>query len=520
MTRIALLAMALVGLAQGAGLVTAIPDAKADAMDGETKGLPIADALAEIDAIAADIMAQTGVPGMAVAVVHGGETVFARGYGVRERGKPGAVAPDTVFQIASLSKSLAATVVAHEVGAGRVAWTTPVKSLLPWFELSDPWVSGKVTIGDMFSHRSGLPDHAGDYLETIGFNRREILERLDAFPLAPFRVTYGYTNFGLTAAAEAVATAAGRDWESLSQAVLYEPLAMRRTSSRLADFLAHEDRAIGHVMMDGAFVPYRSREPDAQSPAGGASSTVEDFAKWMTMMLGEGRLGANVIVEKDALLPAMTAQMITRPAAAAGSLPGFYGFGIGVRAGADGNISISHSGAFILGAGTNYTLLPDEDVGIVTFVNAAPTGAAEALNQTFVDLVRYGAPQRDWGAFMKEQFVPLTAVVGTFANDPAPAGDAPAIAQLTAYVGTYGNALFGEARVSVEDGELTLSVGPAGQRFTLTYRGDHTFSMPVFTEFHPHGSTTAVTFQEPQDGLSPSVVVEFLNEHGLGTFAR
>jgi CubicO group peptidase (beta-lactamase class C family) len=93
---------------------------------------------------------------MAVAVVHGGKTVYAKGFGVREVGKDDKVDADTVFQLASLSKSVAASVVAHQVGTGSVTWDTPIVSKRPGFALKDPYVTQNVTIGDMFAHRSGL----------------------------------------------------------------------------------------------------------------------------------------------------------------------------------------------------------------------------------------------------------------------------------------------------------------------------------------------------------------------------
>ena len=98
-------------------------------------------AIAGLDGLASAVMEKTGIPGLAIAVVHEGATTFARGYGVRERGKPAAVDAETVFQVASLSKSLAGTVVARQVGEGIVAWDTRVKTYLPWFELQDDWVA-------------------------------------------------------------------------------------------------------------------------------------------------------------------------------------------------------------------------------------------------------------------------------------------------------------------------------------------------------------------------------------------
>ena len=78
---------------------------------------------------------------MAVAVVHGGKTVYAKGFGVKDVRNGDKVDPDTVFQLASLSKPVAATVVAHQVGTNAISWDTPIVSKLPWFALSDPNVT-------------------------------------------------------------------------------------------------------------------------------------------------------------------------------------------------------------------------------------------------------------------------------------------------------------------------------------------------------------------------------------------
>lgn len=164
----------------------------------------IDDAVAKVDGLVGELMQNTGIPGMAVAIVHGGKTLYAKGFGVRDVGKGGGpdnkVDADTVFQLASVSKSVGATVVAHAVTDNVVTWDTPVVSKLPWFALRDPYVTGQVTIADLYSHRSGLPDHAGDLLEDLGYDRRQVLQRLKYLPLAPFRISYAYTNFGVTAA--------------------------------------------------------------------------------------------------------------------------------------------------------------------------------------------------------------------------------------------------------------------------------------------------------------------------------
>lgn len=475
-------------------------------------------AIAQLDERATALLERSAIPGLAVAVVRGGETVYAKGFGVRKAGEDASVDPDTVFQLASVSKSLGATVVAHQVGASSLEWTTPVSDLLPWFDLADDWVSQHLTIADLYAHRSGLPDHAGDDLEDLGYDRRQVLERLDLLPLHPFRSHYAYTNFGLTAAAEATAAAAGRDWAELSQEVLYEPLGMTATSSRHADLEARENRAYGHVPGDNGYEVGPQRQPDAQSPAGGVSSSVNDMAKWMAMVLQDGRFGDQEIIPAEALLPAVTAQVISAPSYAADARPSFYGYGFNVTIQPSGRVTLGHSGGFALGAGTAFLLIPSLDLGIVALTNAPPIGVAETLTTEFADLVQYGEVTRDWFPAYHGLMAPLVAPVGELVGQERPA-PTPVPAPLTAYAGRYANDYFGEARVEQEGEQLLLVLGPDEQQFQLDHWENDTFTFSPFNENAPKGSVSAVTFQ--RDGeRAESMTVELLDEYGWGTFHR
>src|SRR5262249_41041360 len=160
----------------------------------------------------------------------GDEVVFLEGFGVRRiDGEP--VDADTVFQLASVSKPLAATTVAALVGDGKVAWDTRIRDIDPGFALHDALATAEVTIRDLFAHRSGLPGHVGDDIEELGFSQGEILQRLRlAKPAYPFRAGYDYSNFGLTEAAVAAARFAGKGWEETAEERLYRPLGMAATS--------------------------------------------------------------------------------------------------------------------------------------------------------------------------------------------------------------------------------------------------------------------------------------------------
>ena len=472
----------------------------------------VEDAVARLDGIAEQLMEKSGIPGMSVAVVHGGETVYAKGFGVTDVETGAEVDADTVFQLASLSKSLGSTVVAHQVSQNAISWDTPVVEKLPWFALSDPAVTQMVTIGDLYSHRSGLPDHAGDKLEDLGYDQRQVLERLRLLPLDPFRISYAYTNFGLTAAAEAVATSAGKPWADLAEEVLYRPLQMTSTSSRFADYQARADRAVGHIHVGGTYEPLYVRDADAQSPAGGVSSSANDMTKWLTMMLADGSFGGQQIVSPEVLLAATTPQIVSSPPSEPAMRSGFYGYGFNVGTTSAARVQLSHSGAFELGAGTNFLILPSADVAIVALTNATPSGVPEALTAEFADLVQFGEVREDWYTLYSQAFAAMGAPDGALVGQQPPVDPAPA-APPASYVGTYNNDFWGPAQVSEQDGTLVLALGPR-DTFELTHWDGNVFTFALESENASPGTISQATF----DG--DRLTLEYYDEDHNGVFTR
>lgn len=475
-------------------------------------------AVGDLDAIVADTMAKSGVPGVAVAVVHNDETVYLKGFGVRELGGDAPVDENTVFQLASLSKPVGATVVASVVGDGEVSWDDPVTTYLPGFALGDPYVTENVTIADLYSHRSGLPDHAGDLLEDLGYGQPYILDKLRLLPLNPFRADYAYTNFGLTAAAEAVAASQGVPWPELSRTRLYEPLGMSSTSSEFADYEAAVNKAVTHAFVDGAYRPEQVRDPQAQSPAGGVSSTAADMATWLRLQLADGEVDGTQLVAADALQQSRQPHSVSGPAQTPAARSGLYGLGIGVGTDDTGRVRYSHSGAFMLGASTTVNLLPSENLGIVVLTNGAPQGAPEAIAASFMDIVETGEISRDWQpAYKQVMDAELYANPSRLADQQPPATPAPSppVAELA---GTYANDYYGPAVVVARGDALVMILGPKSLEFPLTHWDGTTYS------YEPTGENavgiSAVDFAAPVGGTSPSMTVEFLDADGLGTFRR
>jgi CubicO group peptidase (beta-lactamase class C family) len=486
--------------------VVALPEGSIDA------------AVEELPRIVERMLEESGVPGAAVAVVRDEELLFAEGFGVRRAGEEATVDAETVFQIASMSKPIGATVVASQVSDDVVAWDTPVVEHLEGFALADPWVTEHLTIGDLYSHRSGLPMAAGDDLEDIGHGREYIIDHLGMLPLDPFRVTYNYANFGMTTGAQAVANAAGVDWETLSEQALYEPLGMSSTSSRYADFLEHENRAALHAKVGGAFEPLYERMPDPQSPAGGVSTNVLDIAKWMSLVVGQGTFSGEELVAAEALLPATSSEIVSGHPAFPDMRAGYYGYGFNVGSQPSGRVTFSHSGAFVLGAGTNFQVVPELGLGVVAITNAGPVGAAEAITAEFLDRVQFGESTRDWladyGVALGHYYEPA----GDLIDQEAPASPAPA-RPLEEYAGSWSNAYFGPAEVSVAGDGLIVRLGPdGGYEVELTHWDGDEFSFVPTGENAPDGSLSSASFTTGADG--ETMTLQFFDSNGLGTWTR
>lgn len=475
-------------------------------------------AVDRLDGVVRDAMRRTGVPGVAVGVVHDDEVLYLKGFGLRKTGTKDEVGPDTVFQLASVSKPLASTVVAAAVGEKTVGWDDPVVEHDPGFALKDPWVTRHVTLADLFSHRSGLPDHAGDVLEDLGYDRAYILDHLRYEPLAPFRAHYAYTNFGLTEAAVATARAAGTSWEELSAEKVYEPLGMDSTSSSFADYEKADDRAFLHVKDGDTWSSEYVRDPDAQSPAGGASSTARDMTKWLRLQLGDGTFEGRQVVAADALERTHLPHTVSEPPRSPVGRTGFYGLGWNVSYDDQGRLKLGHSGGFALGAATNVALLPGEKLGIVVLTNGEPIGVPEAIATTFMETASTGGPTVDWLAFLGPVFQQtLQAERSETDYEKPPASPAPA-EENAAYTGTYANDFYGPLTVSAQGDELTMRLGPEKQRFVLHHYDGDTFFYRTTGEMAVGPS--GVTFTLGSDGRADKVRVENLDTSGIGTFTR
>jgi len=310
------------------------------------------------------------VPGLAFAVVAGNDVVFSLGVGVRDIKSKAPVSLETLFAIGSTTKSFTATLSGILVDEGKVDWDTPVVTYLPWIKFKDSLSTERLTLRDLLSHRSGVPDHTLAWY-TRSSTRRDLVDSLQHLePTADFRTLFQYNNLGITAAGYILGQACGRSWEELIKAKIYQPLDMA-SSGFLGSVLNHqkfENFAYPHTLKKGEIeILPLSPAYEAVGPAGSIISNVQDMTKWLSLHLKHGEFKGRQVISKDALLETHF-PVIAKAEVSVMDKTTWHGMGWFIEPSFLGKRRLSHSGG-LEGYKAYVSFIPEEDVGIVVLTN-------------------------------------------------------------------------------------------------------------------------------------------------------
>ncbi|MGQ0649019.1 MAG: serine hydrolase domain-containing protein [Gemmatimonadaceae bacterium] len=231
-------------------------------------------------------MKEHGVPGVALGIVHNGG-VSIRGLGVTNVEDPLPVTAHTVFPIASISKTFAATAMMRLVEQGKIDLRAPVRTYLPDFRVRDEAVSREVTVWHLLTHLGGWegqvsgPDRGTETLKNFVGSITDLMQ------VAPPGAAWSYNNAGFSIAGRVIEVATGTPINRAIRDLVFQPLGLEHAGTTAADFITQRFAA-GHSTRDGTTTLTRPFTPSASVTAGGVGLCMTDLLAYARFHMGDG----------------------------------------------------------------------------------------------------------------------------------------------------------------------------------------------------------------------------------------
>jgi CubicO group peptidase (beta-lactamase class C family) len=446
------------------------------------------------------------IPGAGVAVVHQGELVFAQGYG-RVSLEAGAAEIDmrTHFPVASTIKAMTSTLLGMLVDEGSVGWDVPVRDYLPGFSLADPEVSRQVTLRDLLAMRTGLPAHEVLWM-TGTFDRAELVRRMPHLGMsAGFREKFQYNNLNYAIAGHIAEVVTGLSFERLMTERLFRPLGMDEACFGRP---GHANVVTSyHETWTRALVATEVRLSDMISPAGGSIyATLQDMVAWLRFNLTGGKASGTQLIAPDTLKTIWTPQISMSDDPAAPSPGADYALGWFIDA-YQGTRRISHTG-YLDDVNSCVTLIPDEQLGIVSFTTFASSRLAMLINEQIVDAVSGRRPLRTFEDAEAAYEHAVSEMQGIRLERTAPVERSTDPDER--YAGVYRHAGYGEILIVVSGHSLILHWG--GWALSLVRLHDEVWIFEDEGQFeihksHPFDSSHSVSFTSDENGKVSGVAL-------------
>jgi CubicO group peptidase (beta-lactamase class C family) len=448
--------------------------------------------LAAFDAYVTQAVKDWNLAGLAIALVHEDSTIFARGYGVIEVGKPAPVTEHTRFAVGSTTKAMTTAALALLVDEGKLSWDDRVIDHLPQLRLHDPYATRELTVRDLLTHRTGLPG-TDLFWTRLDYDLDEMLYRLRFVePVSSFRTTWNYQNVVYAIAGALIEELSGMPWHDFVRTRIFAPLGMHESEPLDAGILEKPNVAVPHDATNDSLYTVPKRTTDAVASVGSVWSSVSDMAKWMRFMLDSARVDGRPLIQ-PATFREIVAPEIRAPLAIYGSLalvkPTLLTYALGWFVhDFDGDIVWMHTGS-INGMSAIVGLLPNRRFGVVVLINRDHAEVRHALMYRAFDLAG-GNPMRDWSRdvlALQESAQRPTA--------SAPRAATPPSLPLERYAGTYSHGAYGRLLVSHRGGQLRAQF-ESRPAYALVHTDFETFR----TSDAPSGDGFTVTFDPDGSG--------------------
>ncbi len=381
-------------------------------------------------------MAEYGVPGVGFAILKDGQ-LTARGFGITNVDNPQPITPDTIFALASISKTVTTTAMMRLVEQGKVDLNAPVKRYLPEFKVQDEGTTNNVAIWHLLTHTPGWEGQL-TAADRGSLTLANFIDSIRDLPkLAEPGEVWSYNNAGFNVAGRVIEVVTGQSIHDAFRTLVFEPIGLTRAFTQIETVVTYPF-SVAHRGNPGQVTVSRPLSRSVSIAAGGVSMSLNDLMAYAKFHLGDGtgRDGKPVLTRK-------TLELMRTPRIRKNGVDEDMGLGWHLRR-VGGVMTAAHGGTlghcllielvpernFAMAILTNHTegwrLIQDVERTALTTLENMTLDPAQPIGHRGVNETMPGAP------IMARQ------------PDPAP------------YIGTYRKPPSGQNVVRVQDGQLMV----------------------------------------------------------------
>ncbi|RRQ48132.1 serine hydrolase [Maribacter algicola] len=418
----------------------------------------------KLDAMIVQGMNDWKVPGLAAIVVKDGEVVFQKTYGVKNLETKEPIDENTLFNMASTTKAVVAIAMGMLVDDGKLEWDDKVTDYVPYFKLSDSYITDDAQVKDLLTHNLGIGN--ADALWTLdSLSTKETIQHFRfAEKTSPLRGGFTYQNIMYAVAGEVIAAASGKPWHEFVQERIFDPLEMTRTQAIAANIFKTgnyvtpylNDYEDGMVEVDYGF-------SDQIGPAGMICSTAHDISNYLTFLVNDG------VYKLDTLVQPKTFKKLFEPHSFLGTTgiyptnaltkPNWNTYGLGwFQQDYKGHKLDFHTGS-LFGLVAIAGIMHDKNTAVYVFANLDHAELRHAILYKALDLYAFDDDSRDWHTEvfnLYEGFKDKRIENFKRDKDERVKNTQPSLS-LAEYEGTYTNNMLGNAQVTMLKGQLQMN---------------------------------------------------------------
>ena len=388
-------------------------------------------------------MKEYRVPGVALGIFDNG-LVTTRALGVTNVEDPIPVNDHTVFPIASISKTFAATMVMRLAEQGKLDLKAPVRTYLPEFKVRDEAVSREVTVWNLLTHSAGWEGQvSGPERGTDTLRNFVATVMPDLMQIAPPSAAWSYNNAGFSVSGRVIEAVTGTSINQAVRDLIFTPLGLAHAGSTAGEFMVNRFAA-GHGIRNDAPFLQRPFSPSVSVTAGGVGLCIADLMNYARFHLGDGTAPDGQRLLRKASLEMMRTTQLRKQ-----STDDDIGLGWHLRN--VGNLRVAAHGGTLAGHILLLEIVPEKNFAVGILTNSSNGW------RLIQDVEREVLKQYHGATFPKNHAIAHRGLVETLPN-VEPLASQP---ETSAYVGRYLRPM-NTVSVRVEGGRLVVQEIPNG----------------------------------------------------------